>query len=370
MNLAQIRINTAETCILINQLSQMKIALDDQIAEVSAVRGNLGIKVLASAEIDNQFTALLRDLQKKQEELSRYQDFLTQANDLFSAADQRVSGEARNVNYLLDQINHAETVLTPSALTLSAMTALSGVTAAGALFHATPSSTKDNVSLSDLWDNIKTGSSRVKGIKSLAELIDVLSKYKGIDDFIGGLKELTGTTVFKSVGWTKDAHELIASWNNGDADAVEKLLVKYIKKGSTTAFGLSGFVGTIVGNLGWNLGENLIDIDQYANPMTRTDSAVVGYCKYAWHVTGGTLIESTTETAYDIVDKLDGVFGWDVDKAYENAVGKSGIEGVFEGTKQIYNYFKEDFSGGVQVVGDTVCAWGKDVVDSIGSWFD
>ena len=372
--MSTIKIDTAAVAALNGSLASIQQSLGDCARQTKSIRGNLGMRLRSSEAIDEQFEVILASLQDRQTSLTNYENLLTSANDRFSAADQRIAKQAQETKNWLDSISGF--VLAISPLTLAGLTEITAANELTGLFCRDVPAASEKTILSRLgdvistgWENVKTAIKGMKGEKDIAELIDALSSAEGIDDFIKDIKGATDSAFFKTLGGIIDAEKITKAWNEGDADTVKDVIVKYIKKGVTLATGVTGFSSVVFANIGWNLGENFADIDKYANPMTQTDSNFVSCCKYIWHVTGDTVIEGVTETAYDIVDSVDGIFGWDVDAAYKNLVGVGGVEGVLKAEKQVLNYFIEDPGGTTKIIADGICAWGKGVVDHVAGWF-
>lgn len=211
-----------------------------------------------------------------------------------------------------------------------------------------------------------------KAISSIDDLYDLFGKDSALID------AMKKTGVYKAIKYTSDATKLLDAIYYSDTDKLTELAKKYLYEEAgefvlKNTYGTTGFAAKAYLNLAWNLGENLLDIDKFAYGTSK--SPLVGFAQYTWHVTGGTLLETGSEMAYEIVEGIGGLLGYDIDQAYENLVGVGGVEGYYKATKDLAGalfggYYTDGGVGGavagtVDLVSSSLGWWGS----TITGWF-
>lgn len=141
------------------------------------------------------------------------------------------------------------------------------------------------------------------------------------------LKDLLDTDLFKTLGVVEDIEEVAELVRKQDGEGLLEFAGKkglgYIYKAS----GKAGFAASGYTTMTWNFIENAFSGTKYLNDP----NPFIGTAKYAWHMTGWTLIESGTEMAYGYLDGAASIFGIDMDEVY----GGKGLEGFYEQAEEL-----------------------------------
>jgi len=197
-----------------------------------------------------------------------------------------------------------------------------------------------------------------KGIKSVGDLVKLLTSNDTLK------KTLKENKIFQSLNFISNADKIVKILKGdrkeldkmiekGGTKAIEKLLFSSIDKGA------DGYA-----SIAWTFGNHLLDIDKFEYSPT-------GFAQYLWHCTGWTMIHTGSKKAFDIVDGLGGIVGYDVNKVYKDLTGVEGVEGFYKAAGDLANelwgdYYKNGSIGGIakgtsDLVIDSLSWWGSSV---------
>lgn len=151
----------------------------------------------------------------------------------------------------------------------------------------------------------------MKDAEDYSEWIDVLFDSDMFGDISNFLSEINKSDIFKITGYLGDGKKLIEALNSGNIDALESLAEKYLKKGTKsgikmiTGIKLSGVISSVYLDLGWNLGENVVENTRYfiENPSVETGLSSI------WNITAGTLFDTGTDLAEDLLSFVGDITG-------------------------------------------------------------
>ena len=156
----------------------------------------------------------------------------------------------------------------------------------------------------DLDDLLDANSDMLKIIKeplsNVKELLDVADVLFGTAEFLEEFKDLLddmkGSSFLKIADYINKGKKLVEHWNQGDADAVEKDLTGFLKKGAKKLSGLTGTEGGVYLNWGVNMGK------EFAEGMKNiTENPSVGtIAGTAWNVTLGSYADALWESGTDL----------------------------------------------------------------------
>lgn len=211
-----------------------------------------------------------------------------------------------------------------------------------------------------------------KGSKSASEVLDILFGTSKASALTSDLKEITDSSTVRVVSYAKDVYKLSCALQSSDQAALQELGEKYTKETvkkvvGCCSDGVGGFTLNAYINLGWNLVENMLEVDQFDN-----------FGSYLYNCTGGVIFETGSEMAYSIVDKIGGVFGYDLDGTYEALVGEGGAEGFMKATNELGDTLFGDYyssgkysdnnilnaaGGTIHLIGESVAWWAKAIAD-------
>lgn len=380
----KIKIDTAGLHDLSIKTNSIKNQVNECRASVETAANRLDWQVSSKSSIEERLKRIQSKLQKQAELMGQYAEALNSVNDNFSVEDRKISQNAKNILYTMNSISvtpmsngasHSNNIykideeLTKTMSINNLFGSGLSYTSLFALLDIIKREGNDA-----LWDISKDSGSFLSGVTNISDLMGVFFEEDTVKKYLGWAGDLKSTEVFKAIGYGKDIEKLLGALQDGDQDKIFELGEKYIKKGAKSVgkntFGVSGFTSAGYINLGWNFAENVLDIDQYAS-ATSSNSDIVGLGKYIWHCTGGTLLETGAEMGYDIVKNVGGIFGFDLDKVYEDLTGVGGVEGFYKGLQQVgdelfgdyYNGTKSSgvFQGTVTLVGDSLGWWGEQI---------
>lgn len=102
--MAKIKINTVGVSALKSRTRTIKSKANDCVDVVSYVRKNIDVEVSSSADIASRLRTLQKRMQAQEDKMAKYEAFLDRVNDDFTAADRRISKQAKNVQYLLNKV--------------------------------------------------------------------------------------------------------------------------------------------------------------------------------------------------------------------------------------------------------------------------
>ncbi|MCD8361604.1 MAG: hypothetical protein LUC98_01375 [Lachnospiraceae bacterium] len=229
-------------------------------------------------------------------------------------------------------------------------------------------------------------------VGSAAGKLKTVTEYLGYvfdNEFLGTVsmmsKEMGDFAIFKVAGWMDDGKDLIEAIEKGDADSVEDLIEKYVKKGiKTLTSGTTlpkGVVGATYINIAWNAGENLIDsaTEFGEDPSLATAASAV------WAVTGEALFDTGTDLAETGLELVYSVVGKEFDgDDFEEAMeclgslvnpiswitGENSV--VVNAVGDVINNTLDDLQDSVNCIASTVAEGavnaGKTVAAWISSW--
>ncbi len=160
-----------------------------------------------------------------------------------------------------------------------------------------------------------SGVEKLRDIRSAKGKLGTFLEY--FDHITGGnigevFKDVTETDFLKAAGYLDDYEKLTEAWASGDADTVENLLEKYIKKGTgALLLPSSGIVGDMYIDIGWNIGEN---ITESANAF-REDPSFSEALDMVWNSTAGAVWDTGTDLGKDAMELWHSVWGTEFDEA-------------------------------------------------------
>lgn len=156
----------------------------------------------------------------------------------------------------------------------------------------------------NLEDFLEANSDMLKIIKdplsNVKELLDAADELFGTDEFLEEFKDLLddmkGSKFLKVADYINKGKKLLEHWNKGDADAVEKDLTGFLKKGAKKLSGLSGTEGGVYLNWGVNMGK------EFAEGMKNIteDPSIGTIAGTAWNATIGSYADALWESGSDL----------------------------------------------------------------------
>lgn len=305
---------------------------------VKQARGALDWQVGSSAGIDQKLQQLTRRLNAAQSDM---------------AAIARAAGSAASLSQSLDSGTKREI----GQITFSAPGAQLLPAAGGAYDGQTVSASA--VAAASLAPGL---SELLSGIPKNDNKLDVLlADWKFLDKLSGIKKD----PLLDGVGYVKDGVGIVQALIDQDGKALAKYAEKYGKKGAKllakTVDGMKSGTATLYFELGKNFAENLMDLDAYS----KDGATLAGFAGYAVHVTGGTLLETAGNVAFDHVNKAFTTVGLD----YKKWSGYSQFTDIYEDWKYIGGVIAEQapkaLKNTVQQVGNAV----NGTVSAVGGFF-
>ena len=223
------------------------------------------------------------------------------------------------------------------------------------------------------------GMSAIKDIEAslgfVGDFSEIYELFGGENKFIELLgeysEEIKKLDVLKSVGYVADSFNLIDALNNGDADKVEKLLVKYGEKGIgkllKSTLGLDGFTGALYISIGLNAGKNLVEeITEF-----QADPSLGSFAGIIWGASGGALFDVSADIAKDAMDLVVTLTGnefneegFDMAMDYLSDEIEMVVESVGDGIEDGIKYVGDTITGFVDSAWDGICNAGE----TIASW--
>jgi hypothetical protein len=362
----KIRIDVASVATLTTKISAQKQILTDAEAVFLKAANGIDMKTGASSGVEYELNALSKKIAQQKLMLEVFEQVAQATNDQFMQTDKKISDEAKETSYFLDRAVTASAIAA-LGLSIGSSFAQENVAAISDLFGIKSMRPSDNAMFSLLKD-VGSGLGDIGDISDLAEVFGDNKFFEALGKYSGKFKDLEvdGLKVFKTISMISDADKLVNAWNSGNAEDILGLTEKYIGKITTGLTGLTGFAGTASVKLGWNFGENLIE---GFDIMDNEPNVFIGVAKATWNATGGAIIESGAEIAWDLVDFGYGLFGGDLDETYRQLTGVGGLEGAYKGLEMIGNEIGEVMGdaiySGAKYVGDTLASWGDSIADGI-----
>lgn len=226
----------------------------------------------------------------------------------------------------------------------------------------------------EVLDMLKDMKSQMGTIEDISE---IYAMFGGESEFVKVLGEYAekvgGLNILKTAGYLGDCSSIVEALESGDTEKIEKLLVKYGKKGMgkllKSATGVSGITGSTYISLGVNAGENLIEevIELYEEPSLGSLAGAV------WGVTGGAMWDAGAELAKDGLELFYAIGGKEFDEAdFDMAMDFVGnameslVEGVADGIAGIGAAAMDTAAGIAGAAWEGVCNMGK----TVASWFE
>lgn len=290
---------------IVEQQAQTMNQVEQTIAKVLM---NLDIQISATDNIKQSLNSLKNSSSKEREMLTRMSSALINVNDEFQATDHGLLDKARDVNYALDYIIADAITGFSEEFPLEILTKMMSTGSLSTIFGAFATlTTPINLHLLfddtawDILDAINKTSGILKDTADYSEWIEKLfgsEMFGEISDFLGDVKK---NDYFKVAGYLGDGKKLVDALGKGDADAIEKLIEKYGKKGIKTGIKLvtghkvTGVVNSVYLDLAWNLGENSAESIREFIDDPSLNTAVSGL----WNMTAGTIFDAATGLAED-----------------------------------------------------------------------
>lgn len=379
----KIKIDTNRLNDLSTKTRNIKSKTNECKASVGTVINRLDWEVSSKKSINIRLNKVQKRLQRQTELMDAYFRALGTTSDTFCSKDQKLKQNVKNIIYEMNCIsaNIAALANLKNKVSYKTDEKLNKLFSINNLFGiSSPSSLLSLSNLTDrkMWETSKDTRSLLGGIDDASDLVSVFFDEDMVDKYLGWAGDLKKTKVFEAIGYGKDAEKLIKAIKDGDMKKIEELGEKYLKKGAKlvakTTYGVKGFTSAGYINLGWNFFENVLDIDKFSSATT-SNSDLVGFGKYIWNCTGGVMLETGSEMAYDMVKDVGKIFSYDLDKVYKDLTGEDGVEGFYKGlsmaTDEIFgDYYNGTKSSGVlqgtaKLVGDSLSWWGDKIAGGI-----
>ena len=234
----------------------------------------------------------------------------------------------------------------------------------------------------DIMEMQKASLEGMSTFKDIEKSLGIVGDFSEIYELFGGenkfiellgeySEEIKNLDVLKTLGYIADSFGLVDALNSGDADKVEKLLVKYGEKGIgkllKSTIGLDGFTGAMYISIGLNAGENLVEeITEF-----QTDPSLGSFAGIIWGASGGAIFDTSADIAKDAMDLVFTLTGNEFDeKGFDMAMDylsnemEMVVEAVGDGIEDGIKYVGDTITGFADSVWDGICNAGE----TIASW--
>ena len=291
---------------------------------------------------------------------------LERIRTLYQEYENRVSDECDGVRRM--SVNIPTGVQNVSDVAWKIGAAMGGTAAAGAAVAGAVGSGIHGV---DLDEVIGSGAIDTLGdMKSMSGKIEGLLEYA--DYFSGGnaaelFDEIDGNGILKMAGYLDDYDDLKKAWESGDADDVKAVLEKYLKKAVGKLTDVPGVGGSLITDLGVNIGKNFVEgWNEYIEEPS-FDTA----WDFVWDSSVGALWDTGTGLTKDFFSVVYPIFGEKFDETdYDTAMNwlEGTISGVVKGT--VENFVEgatkagefiaervEEIGKGLATAGETIASW-------------
>ena len=278
---------------------------------------------------------------------------------LYQEYESRISDECDGVRRILADIPTGVQNVSDVAVKLTAVmggTAAAGAAVTGAAGAGIQGIDLDAVTGSGATDTLGDMKSTTGKIEGLLEYVDYFSGGNAAELF----DEINENGILKVAGYLDDYDDLKKAWESGDADGVKEVLEKYLEKAAGKLTDVPGVGGSIITDLGVNIGKNVAESWNEFIEEPSFDTA----WDFAWDSSAGALWDTGTGVTKDLFSLIYPIFGQEFDEAdFDTAMNwlegtvsgavKGTVENFVEGAEKV----GEVIGKGLVAVGETIASW-------------
>lgn len=116
----KIKVDTTGVIELRGTVVSTRSQASDAISYIAQARNGIDMNTAASENVSYRINRLYARMQAQQTKLSQYENCLTRVNEQFTSSDRSIANQAKEINYLLDQILTAPFIQTRNFLDIEA----------------------------------------------------------------------------------------------------------------------------------------------------------------------------------------------------------------------------------------------------------